>query len=146
MTVILHKFNAELSREVYEHCKKVLEMKMCYNNVFNIVSDFHYSHNFRDGGEWKIAYGYYSIFDRFYARHCFIVNNKNEVIDATVFTQSENVQKERDYFSFKVFNNYDEYEKALWENDREPALYRVLRKEEAKTFVWANKNGITLIG
>lgn len=118
-------------------------MKMCYNNVFNIASDFRYFNKF-ETGEWKVAYGYYSIFGNFYARHCFIVTDNNEVIDATIFTQSE--EKERDYISFKIFDNFSTYTEALWEGNREPALYRLLVEDEKNAHTWAIDNCIVLMG
>lgn len=138
-----YKMNYEESKKVYEECSDCIEMKNCYNNIFNVM--FHNGEKFRSG-EWKIAYGYYTAIDNLMARHCFIVANGSEVIDPTVFTQSKQ-DKERLYMSYKEFEDLEEYLDALDKDDRQPALYDYMRRIEMEVALpWAKENGFILMG
>ncbi|MGH0831192.1 hypothetical protein ACQVTX_23240 [Bacillus pretiosus] len=143
-----HKFNAELSMEVYEACKDSIEMKGCYNNVFNVLRDWDYCGKFYSN-EWKIAYGYVSIHEveGLMARHAFILDENNNVIDPTIVTTSSfDKDYKYDYVSFKVFNQLGDYTKALGNNDGMPALFNVFRKEEMEANQWGMKRGIMMVG
>jgi hypothetical protein len=63
-----HKFNLELSREMYG--KHSIEIKECYKNVFNVISHNKYKKMFLKG-ELRVAYGCYLIHVNLMARHCF---------------------------------------------------------------------------
>lgn len=115
---------------------------MCYNNVFNVISFV--NNKFRNG-EWRVAYGYWTAIDGIMARHCYIVDKDNRVIDPTApFSTAENV-KEKKYLTFKVFDDADEYLDLLWEHDKEPALYKALAEEEKEAHEYAMKNNLILI-
>ena len=66
--------DCEKSKEIYESCKRQIKFKQCYNNVFNVVTD--YIGKFRNG-EWKIAYGYVETMAGIYCRHCFIIKQQS---------------------------------------------------------------------
>lgn len=143
-----HKFNAKSSIEVYEACKDTIEMKHCYNNVFNVLSDYDYSSKFYNK-EWKIAYGYVSIHNvkGVMARHAFILDENNNVIDPTIVTISSfDKDYEYKYVSFKVFNEIGEYNRTLNDSDGQPAFFNVFRKEEMEASQWGMKQGIMMIG
>lgn len=74
------------SKEIYESCKQNIAIKECYNNVFNVVTD--YIGKFRNG-EWQVAYGYVETMAGFYCRHCFIIDENNKVIDPTIHTNTD---------------------------------------------------------
>ena len=140
-----HKLNFDLSREVYEKCKSALTVKECYNNVFNTIS--FYPEKFRD--DWKVTYGYCTALDNLLARHCFIVNEKGEAIDPTIFTRSESSiegSKDKLFVSHTIFE-FDDYIEALGKEEGQPALYDYFRKKEMNIAQpWANKNGYILVG
>ncbi|MCC3687523.1 hypothetical protein LLR47_20165 [Bacillus cereus] len=142
-----HKFNAKLSMEVYEACKDSVEIKQCYNNVFNVLSDWDYSGKFYSG-EWKIAYGYVSIHDieGIMARHAFILDENNNVIDPTIVaTSSFDKDYEYSYISFKIFEKLGEYTHTIGNNNGQPALYNVFRKEEIEASQWGMQRKIMMI-
>ena len=139
---MLKHLNAEQSKAVFEHCKGRLAMKECYINIFKVVTD--YISKFRSG-EWKVAYGYMTVFENVMCRHCFIINEKDEVIDPTIFTAST-VIIDRQYITMKIFDDVNEYFEAVEQENYYPALERHLKEYAAKTQEWANKNGFILTG
>ena len=65
--MIKHSLDIERSRAVYNNCKPLMQIKMCYNNVFNVVTE--YINKFRSG-EWKVTYSYVETMAGVYCRHC----------------------------------------------------------------------------
>lgn len=137
-----HTLDLEQSKAVYEDCKRHIQVKHCYNNVFEVVTD--YISNFRSG-KWKVAYGFTEVMAGLYCRHCFILNENETVIDPTIFTQSKS-PLEREYYTMYVFNNVDEYLTAIEENDLMPALDKYLREQDKQAQQWAKDNGIIFVG
>lgn len=141
-----HNINYKISEEVFKKCKDFLETKQCYTNIFHTV--FSYRDKYING-EWKITYGYIKPLENhnLMARHCFIVNEENEAIDPTLFTQSTfNINNSREYFSFYIFDNINTYIKAVEKNDNIPDLIKPLLKVEEKfSDAWANENNYILI-
>lgn len=145
----LYQINKEKSLEIYNKCKDILTVKECYNNVFKICTE--YMEKFVNK-EWKIAYGYMRIFQNqnLFCRHCFILDNNDKVIDATLFTTSKEYKEEkyidRDYFIMKTFDDMNEYTNKIMEENGYPALFGYLREQEVKMYEWANENGYMLCG
>lgn len=137
-----HQLNIEKSKEVYEHCKRHIKLKHCYNNVFECVTD--YMSKFRNG-EWKASYGYVSAMVAVYCRHCYILDENNNVIDPTIFVQSE-PNTEREYYTMFVFDDVDEYLNAIESEDYMPALDKYLKEHERNAVKWAAENGVMFIG
>lgn len=138
-----HVFNEALSREVYETCKNDIEMKECYVNIFNTIQ--YYSDKYRSK-EWRIAYGYLPSIRNYYVRHCFIVNDKGEAIDPTIFTNT-NRTIDRPYMSFSIFPDISQYILAVERNDMVPSLSWYFDKEVMlEAHKWAEENGYLLMG
>lgn len=137
-----HTLNIEQSKVVYGDCKQHLQMKHCYNNIFEVVTD--YMSNFRSG-KWKVAYGYFEVMACIYCRHCFVLDENGEVIDPTIFTKS-NIPNSNEYYVMTVFDDVDEYLSAIEDNNFMPALDKYLREQDREAQKWANENGIVLIG
>ena len=133
--------DVEQSKAVYSDCKPRLQVKMCYNNVFNVITE--YISKFR-AGEWKVAYGYMTVFDKLLCRHCFIVNEDGKVIDPTIFLGSANT--EREYYAMKVFDDVDVYFEAIESDGYFPALDKYLAEQNKQANIWANENGFILTG
>lgn len=136
-----HNLNIDKSKEVYNHCKPLIQSKMCYNNVFHVVTE--YISKFRTC-EWKAAYGYMTVFDNILCRHCFIIDENEKVIDPTIFYGQLNT--DREYYSMKVFDDVDIYFEAIENENYYPALDRYLYEETKKSNEWANENGFILTG
>lgn len=129
------------SEAVYKKLKKIIEPKLCYNNVFLVIS--HYQEKFFTG-RWKVAYGYVSSVQPVYCRHCFIIGEDGNVIDPTIFA-SGNQTEERKYYVTKVFEKLEEYLSAVESEDNMPALERHLRKEDARAAEIALQNNMLFI-
>lgn len=137
-----HQLNIEQSKAVFEHCKQHLKMKHCYNNVFEVVTD--YMSNFRSG-KWKIAYGYVNVIPCVYCRHCFVLDENDEVIDPTIFTKPQG-ETNNEYLVMTTFDDVDEYLTAIENEDYMPALNGYLKEYEKSAYEWAKTEGIALIG
>lgn len=139
-----HSLNIEMSKTVYRACRKQIVQKQCYLNIFHAA--MHYSEKVTSG-EWKIAYGYFSItgFDKLLARHCFFLDEEDRVIDPTLFARSD-IARNPDYYVMKVFSTYSDYLHALNEADGYPDLCRTLRPLEQQVYLWASEHGFALCG
>ena len=135
-----YNLNFEQSKAVYERCKQYIKVNHCYNNIFEVVTD--YMSNFRSG-KWKIAYGYTGTIPLVYCRHCFILDENEEVIDPTIFAQPD--QSDREYFVMATFEDVDEYITAIENEGCYPALNKYLREQDIQAFKWAKENSIILI-
>ncbi len=132
--------DSEKSKAVYTRLRKVIEPKMCYNNVFHVVS--HYQEKFFTG-EWKVAYGFVSSAHPVFCRHCFLLDG-GAVIDPTVFA-SGNPTEGRKYYVTKVFDELEEYLDAIAGEDNMPALERFLLEQDAAAIQIAIENGLLFI-
>lgn len=139
--MIKYLLDVEQSKAVYNDCKPLLQMKMCYNNVFQVTTE--YISKFR-AGEWKVAYGYMTVIENVLCRHCFIIGENGKVIDPTIFTGSGIT--EREYYTMKVFDDIDSYFEAIENENYYPALDRYLAEQNKQANAWANKNGFILTG
>lgn len=134
------KLDIQKSKAMYEKFKGKIEAKMCYNNIFRMVT---YMLPKFQSGEYKVAYGYISIFDKsLYARHCFIICG-DSVIDPTLFASSGNL--DADYIITKIYDNISDYTKAIEDNDFIPDLVRPLRELDKKISMQMQEKGIYLI-
>jgi len=141
--ILKHEMDVDLTLSVYEECKHSIEMKQCYNNIFNVLTR---SYNKFSSGEWRVAYGYVLVVQNIMARHCFIVTKDNTIVDPTLVTTSSfDKYKDKYYISFKIFE-LQEYLDAIERNDRQPSFYGVYREEEMKANEWALENGMVLGG
>lgn len=138
--MVKHLLDLEQSKAVYEYCKQHIEIKHCYNNIFEVVTD--YISKFRSG-EWKVAYGYVEVMAGLYCRHCFIINENGKVIDPTIFTQSD--QRDREYYVMTAFDDVDEYFSAIENEDYMPALERYLHESDQQAQKWALENGVIFV-
>ncbi|HDR7066887.1 TPA: hypothetical protein QCW42_003993 [Bacillus cereus] len=136
------RMNYEESVRVHEENGIMLEKKMCYNNVFNVLS--YHTGKFRSG-EWRVAYGYWTAIDGIMARHCYIVDKDNNVIDPTAPLSTDENVKDKKYLTFKIIDGLDSYLDLINEHDREPALYRAFLEEEKEAHEYAMKNNLILI-
>lgn len=134
------KLDIQTSKVMYEKFKNKIEPKMCYNNVFRISTSM--MSKFKSG-EWKVAYGYISVFEKsLYARHCFIICG-DSVIDPTLFAASGNL--DADYIITKIYDNFSDYTKAIEDNDFVPDLIKPLRELDKKMFLKMQEKGIYLV-
>ena len=144
-----HEINFITSKEVYEELKHLLEVKMCYNNVFHVVSSSKYIDMFLSG-DWKIAYGYIRVLEGqpLITRHAFIIDEEERVIDPTLYTMehfNENDYNYRQHTSFEVMD-IDTYRSAIDENNYLPDLAGVLRVKEMKSVgQWVSDEGLFVI-
>lgn len=136
-----HQLDLKQSKAVFEHCKQHIQIKHCYNNVFEVVTD--YMSNFRKG-KWKIAYGYTEVMAGLYCRHCFVLDENNRVIDPTIYAQKE--QPNRTYYVMSVFDDVDEYLAAIESENYLPALEKYLKEQDEQARKWAIEKGIILVG
>ena len=134
-----HLINVEDSKRIFEDMEHIIESKMCYDNVFHVMS---YNHEKFNSGEWQIAYGFVTAIDGIMARHAFIVDSEGRAIDPTL-AKSEHDLSTREYVSFKLLK-MDDYLDILMEHKREPALYNAFPEEEKEAFDWAFENHIFL--
>lgn len=138
-----HRFNYELSEEIYRACSHFLEFKECYTNVF--YTSQHFIHKFLSG-DWKVAYGFMSAIDDVMVRHCYILNENNEVIDPTPFCNKNYDGEIKEYATFYIFDDYGKYNDAIAENNLMPDLVQHLFKiERDLSTSWAKENQKILI-
>lgn len=135
-----YTLNIDKSKEVAKHCKKVLEIKMCYNNVFKVTSA--YINNFEDG-KWKVAYGYMTSVKNLLCRHCFIIDENNDVIDPTLALRKD---VDAEYYVMKIFDDVYEYFDAILQYECFPALEHYLYENDKQAQKWADENGFILLG
>lgn len=136
--------NAEKSRELYQKTPKHYGVRECYTNIFRAITD-NISKAF--AGDWKVAYGYYSIgeFPNLLARHCFILDEENHVIDPTIFAQ-EKIDLSHSYFVMYVFSSFNAYLDVLKEEGYRPGLVRYLQPYEQEAHTWAREHNYYLYG
>lgn len=141
---IMRKYQLDIdkSREVYEYFKDEIKIKECYNNVFNIFTLC--PRTFREG-KWKIAYGYVEVMAGLFCRHCFIIDENENVLDPTNFAHEE-PQLNRIYYVIAMFNDTDEYLSAIEQDDLLPALEKYLRDKDKQAQLWARENGVIFAG
>ena len=134
------KLDIQTSKAIYEKHKDKIGAKMCYRNIFRMVTCMFPKFQ---SGEYKVAYGYISVFDKsLYARHCFIVCG-DYVIDPTIFAASGNL--DADYIITKIYDSVDEYMKAIEDNDFIPDLIIPLQDLDKKMFIQMQEKGIYLV-
>lgn len=141
-----HRFNADLSLEVYEECRDLVKSKQCYSNTYYVA--VHYADKFH-AKEWKVAYGFIRILpdSNMWARHAFIINKNGEAIDPTFYShKSIHAGDENEHKSFHVFHDIARYANIVRLNNNIPDLLIPLRKKEAKMGEWAEKNNMVLFG
>lgn len=139
----MHRLDLETSRKVYQKLSKRIEPKLCYNNVFNMVSA--YQGEFMDG-RWKVSYGYVRTLPNVYCRHCFVLDTESGlIIDPTVLSTG-NPTEERDYYIMKAFDSFGEYISAIGKEHNLPALEHYLKNEDINACKLAFENGLLFIG
>ena len=84
----------ERSKQMYEAHKNIIEMKMCYMNIWNIAVSKELTRDFMKG-KLKVAYGAMPSVVNTMVRHCFIVDDKGNAIDPTVFSVPEREPEEK---------------------------------------------------
>lgn len=136
--------NEELSKKVYRSQQRRCQPKMCYHNVYRAVTDF--MPKLRSG-EWHVAYGYYGLtsLPQGLARHAFLLDEKNQAIDPTIFTHKDPFVS-RAYHVMYVFPSLDAYMEAVKSSDYYPDLGRYLQEQTVQAHQWAADNGYFLCG
>ena len=142
-----YKLDVETSRALHKKHARLMELRQCYKNVSCILD-----HEFKKftSGEWKIAYGYYTVtvdIPQLLARHCFILTNQNTVIDPTIMIHETDMNElaSREYFVMKTFDDIKEYYGALVSEECYD-LCHLLQKQDMDAFIWAGLNGYGIIG
>lgn len=118
----------QLSRDVYNVSKSLLEPNKCYNNTFNITSNIP---SFLDSSEIKIMYCLMLRKDiNMFNRHCCILY-KNKIIDPTALFWS-NIDTLYPLFFYYPLEVYtlDKYTEVLSENYGQVELYNLLLQKE----------------
>lgn len=125
-----YKMNKELSEQLYNKHRNTIQVKMCYNNTFEVVSENMDVWNKVHSGSWAVCYGFMQLksVPNMYVRHAFLLNEKDEVIDVTQFRLSE-VTDNAEYHIVKEFRTMEEYLDAIIDNDGRPTLENVLANE-----------------
>jgi len=139
--------NHELSKEIYDRNKGIIEIKCCYLNVAKIViHDLLNKEEFKDAkvvfGGWKINLGETSNSMEVYAKHCFLLLN-DEVIDVTAFKTE--IKEDVDYIIFKTFT-MDEYLEHLEDCDGDTSLSDMMLRFMNQKSVELYKENIILLG
>lgn len=141
-----HRLNHKESVALRDKMGDILESKGCYTNIFHAIAN---SDRKIINGEWKIAYGYLMVLEDapIMARHCFIVNSEGEAIDPTLMNVTGYKEgQERGFVSFAVFENVDDYLKAVTSNDNVPDLIKYFKELESQTSeIWAKENERVLL-
>lgn len=93
----------DLSKDMYEECKHLVEMKGCYSNVAKIFLD-HVLYE-EDLANIEMVFGAWEVpvsdERNIYAKHCFFLLD-NKIIDPTYFTTTKKKENRR-YLIFKKF-------------------------------------------
>lgn len=139
-----YKLNVQESEKIYELCRDLIELKMCYNNVANVVLN-HYS-LFKIYKGIQIAYGGVSLapaLEGAYAKHCFFIY-EDMVIDPTAMFWDKDVQA-RDYVIARTFD-FGEYIDNVSRSDGDASLEVVMRKPYRDLMIELQKDGKILVG
>lgn len=139
-----YELNVIDSEKLCTRNKNLVEIKMCYSNVANIV--LNYFPLFREYKGIKIAYGGVNLapaLDGAYAKHCFFLY-EDSVIDPTAMLWDKELQN-RDYVVARTFS-YDEYMKEVMLSDGDTSLDRAMRKDYQKLMECLRKENKILVG
>lgn len=137
-----HKLNLEESKALYQKWKHLIKKGYCYHNVFYVYDKNRMT--FKNRG-WKIAYGYYPLIENLMARHCFIIDENNEVIDPTLIALSSFEEtKEYDYYSFVQYNT-NEYLDMLTKHDGDVSLDKAFRNKRMEYYEMAQEKGLIFV-
>lgn len=140
------RMNLQLSKSIYEVVQDSIELKGCYNNTFNTMSELGFSKEF-DFENYRVGYGFLkkNIGDtHMFFRHGFIIDNKNDqVIDVTACLWN-NVEEDCSDFEYYVFKEYkmDDYVDALMRCNGMPALFEDTQEEEVALYNELVKNNM----
>lgn len=140
-----YKIDFEQSKSLYEQHKDRLEVKQCYKNVWYIATSSHHYKKFKTG-EWKVAYGVMPSIQKLMVRHCFIVDDKGNAIDPTLFCVERQPDKDMTYIAHTVYKTFEDYFNAITDNDNKPDLCKLLRKQDIELNKELMKNGSLMIG
>lgn len=141
-----HRIDIEESKRVHDKHSKYIQIRQCYSNIAHILNK---NLDKFISGQWKIAYGYYSVshnIPNLLARHCFIIDENNSVIDPTVIIRHPNDDELKDweYFTFKIFTDIREYF-SMTIDEQYYDLSKSLRHLEQEALKWGYENGYGLI-
>jgi hypothetical protein len=143
------RINNRLSSNILKMNKDILQPTLCYNNVFELTH--RYFDRFVDE-RFKIAYGYWGNPELNLIRHCYIIDNKDRIIDPSILMLSfnSNLLSNAGYFTFAKLT-YEEYIKLSRETMRkmktdefEPDLKLALKEQEYKFYKFALKNDLPI--
>lgn len=135
-----NKLNLSESKRVYRAYEDLIQPKECYKNIFNLFTEL----DELQEGRWKVAYGYMPCVDNIFIRHCFIVNENEEVIDPTAMLYNRKELGEN-YLIFAVLDK-DDYIDTLWEEEGYAALWKHFREIEKNLIDECFQKGLVLMG
>lgn len=126
-----HLLNYELSKQVCEENRSVIEPNLCYNNVFQLKE-------LAESKKWTIGYGYFGRSRYCYIRHCFFIEESGDIIDPTIFLSFPKLNRNHWVMVYRPFASLDvdDYLDLILENDLRPDLHVALRDEEAEAYQW----------
>lgn len=141
--------NYDLSKEIYERNKDMIEIKGCYLNVAKIVMhDLFHKKEFKEAkvvfGGWKIEFNSTSKSVETYIKHCFILLN-DEIIDVTAFKTKNINTNNDDYIIFKTFT-MEEYLDNLKLCNGDTSLNKIMLKFMNDKSLELFKENIVLLG
>lgn len=141
-----HEFNLKESRNLFAKHRDILQKRECYQNISRIVGR---QLDLFSSGKWKVAYGYYTTSPKvphILARHCFIIDENNQVIDPTVLLNHDNNDELKiwEYFTIKIFKYYSDYLHALVSEEYYD-LTKTLRPYDQQAILWSRQNGYWLL-
>lgn len=142
-----HKVNVRLSEEVYKKSTDI-KAKQCYNNIFRVLTSRSDYWSKVNSGEWKVAYGYVRIMpsESLFARHCYIIDENEDVVDPTLAATNNLNREDSLYLSFLIFDSLSDYLATVEKNDLNPDLFRHTRKREQDIFQGMLDKGYIVIG
>lgn len=107
------KIDYELSRKVFDKYKKLVKLKECYNNCYNIATNAYelgFYHKKLKLGYCYVDIGFYGVL----IRHCVLLTEDNKVIDVTaLLTDDKERLKARNYYLFDSLDDDGVFEMVV---------------------------------
>lgn len=106
-----YKIDYELSKEIYEEYKGLIQLKQCYYNCFKVATSSNKQFDFFNK-EIKMGYCYMDIgFVGILVRHCVLITHDDRLIDVTAFASEKKKDDilKRKYFVFETLDDEEVY-------------------------------------
>ena len=142
------KIDYDKSYDLFLKYKSRLLPKEPYKNIYKISNSE--PENFLPNNQkWKIVYGYMTIFGQLICRHCFFIDENDNVIDPTIFL-SPNNSKDKiiaiKYFPLRVFYDINEYNEKIKQNNWQPNIFNLIKYREKDIQQWLDRKNYLIIG